>query len=131
DGFFLEHDFVQGDELLGADEGAGAVVDEDVAGVGREGGEGDGDGVLTGLAAAHEEGRGGRVGGEFHQLFLVAIDDDEVVGDAAGEEGAGGVVEDGASAEGGEDLVGTGALHALAVSGGEEDGGGAAHVKGG
>jgi len=119
---------VEGDELFDANEGAGAVVDEDFADVGREGGEGGGDGVLALFAAGDEDGGGGGVGGKLEHLLLVAVNDDVEIGDAAFGEGEGGVEEEGVSAERGEDLVLDGTVHALAASGGEEDGGGARHV---
>jgi hypothetical protein len=127
DGVFAADDFVEGDELLGADEGTGAVVNEDVRNIGREGGEGGGDGVLALASAADEDGGRGGVGGELHHLALVAVDDDIEIGDGALHEGGGGVGEDGAAGEGSEDFVGDGAGHARAAAGGEENGGGAGH----
>ena len=127
DGFLATHDFEQSDELLRAHKGAGAVVDEDGVDLGGEVGQGVGHGCLAGLAAAHEAGGGGGVGGELEHLSLVAVNDDVVVGHAGGHEGEGAVVEEGFAGEGGEDLIGDDAVHAATFTGGEEDGGGAAH----
>ncbi len=127
DGVFAADDFVEGDELLGLDEGARAVVDEDVGDVGRERGEGGGDGVLALGTTLDEDAGRGRVRREGEHLALVAVDDDVEIGDAAGGEGGGGVGEDGPAGEGREDLIGDGAGHARATTGGEKDGGGAGH----
>lgn len=127
DGFFAAHDFEQGDELLGTHKGAGAVVDEDGVDLGGKIGQGVGHGLLASLAAAHEAGGGGGVGGEFEHLPLVAVNDDVVVGHGGRHEGEGAVVKEGFAGEGGEDLVGDDAVHAATFTGGEEDGGGAAH----
>jgi hypothetical protein len=126
-GLFAADDLVEGDQLLRADERAGAVVDEDVGDVGRQHREGLHHRILPLAAAADEDGGRRRVGGEFHHLALVAVDDDVEVGDTALDESGGGVGEHGPAVRGGEDLVAHDALHAAAAAGGEEDGGGAGH----
>ena len=127
DGIFAAHDFVQGDELLGLHERTGAVVNKNIRDVVGQRGEGVHDGILPFASAAHEGGGRGRVGGELGHLALVAVNDDVKIGDGAGHEGHDRVGEDRPAGEGDEDLVGDGARHAGAISGGEEDGGGATH----
>jgi hypothetical protein len=127
DGVFAADDFVQGDELIRTDKWAGAVVDEDVGNIRRQGGQRLSDRILALAATLHESSRGRREGGELEHLALVAVDHHVVVNHAAFEEGGGGVGEEGAAAERGENLVRHPALHACAASGSEEDGSSAAH----
>ena len=127
DGIFAPDDLVQRDQLFGLDERAGAVVDEDVLDVGRKGGERVDDRVLAFAPPGHEDRRGRRVGGEFHHLALVTVDDDVEIGDGAAHEGGGRVGEHRAPGERREHLVRDGTLHAGAAAGGEENGGGAGH----
>ena len=56
-------------------------------------------------AAVHKGGRGRRVGGEFDQLVLVAIGDDEQIHDAAADKGGGGMGEDRLAGERGEEAA--------------------------
>ena len=93
--------------------------------------EGVSHGVLPLLAAVHEDRGSGGVAHQFVKLRGIAIDDGEVVGHAARLECRHGMREDRTAAELGQQLVGHGALHALAGTGGEEDGGDAAHGEGG
>jgi hypothetical protein len=126
-GALAANDFVKCDELLGAHQRARTVMDKDVGDIGRECGEGGGDGVLALGPTLDEDARRGRMRGEREHLALVAVNDDIEIGDAAGGESGGAVGEDGPAREGREDFVGDGAGHARAAAGGEEDGGGAAH----
>ena len=126
-GVFADDDFMEGNELFGAYEWAGTIVDEDVGDVRRERGEGSGDGVLALGAAFDEDARRGRVRREREHLALIAVNDDVEIGDATGGKGGGGMSEDGPTGQGGEDFIGDGTSHARAAAGGEEDGGGTWH----
>ena len=130
DGILAADDFVEGDELLGADERASAVVDEDVADIVGQLGERRCDGILALGATADEDRRRGRIGRELDHLLLVAVGDDEEIHGTAADEGCCGVREDRFSGERGEHLVRHGAGHSAAAAGGEEDGGGAGHGAG-
>ena len=127
DSVFAADDLVECDELFGAYEGAGAVVDEDMRDVGRKRREGVHDRVLSLASSVNEHGGSGCVGGKLHHLALVAVNDDVEVSDTALHEGGRGMCKDWTSGEGGEDFVDDGTRHAGAAAGGEEDGGGTGH----
>lgn len=104
DGVFAADDLVERDELFGAHEGAGAVVDEDMRDVGRKRREGVHDRVLPLASAVNEHGGSGRVGGKFHHLALVAVNDDVEVSDTALHEGGRGMCKDWTPGEGARTL---------------------------
>jgi len=120
-------DLEQRDQLVGLDERAGAVVDEDVGDVGRQRLEGKLHRAAPLAAAPDQQGGGGGAGGKGEHLALIAVDDHVEVRDPAGEEGGGRMGEHRPASEGGEDLVGYGPGHPGTAAGGEKDGGGAAH----
>ena len=75
-GMFFTDDFVQGDEMIDLDEGAGAIVDEDVSNIGGERVQSIGDGILP-FGPAGNKRWSRSEGGEFAHLFLIAIHDHE------------------------------------------------------
>jgi len=130
DGGFVAHDDVEeGAEVVGGDEGTGAVVNEDVIHQEGEIMEAVVNGVLAFLAADGEEGGGGGEvergdgGGNGGLLPGVANDEHVVFDDGGFAEGAEGVFEGGAASEWGEDFVGDSSLHAGALARAEQDGG--------
>ncbi len=116
-------------EVVGGNERAGAVVDEDVVHKKGEVVEAVVNGVLPLAAAEGEEGGGG---GEIERgdgrgdgglLPGVAHNEHEVIDDGGIEEGAQGILEGGATGEGGEDFVRDSPLHAGALACAEQNGG--------
>ena len=111
-----------GSEDVGlGDERTGGVVDGDELRIRGDGGEAVGDGEVTG-GSAIDAADGFGEGGFVEEGEALGRADDEDLGDGfAGEEGVERAGEDGLAVDGGGELV---EAHALAGSGGDEDGGG-------
>ena len=104
-------------------------MNEHVVDVVGQFGQGVGHGILALATALDEQGRRRGKTRQLERLARITIDDDVEVGGPAGDEGGGGIGEDRPAGQRGHDLVGCSLLHAAALSGGEENGGGAAHGK--
>ena len=127
DGVFAADDLVQCHQLLRPDQRAGAVMDENMRDIPRERGECVHHRILPLASSADQDGGGGSVAGKLHHLPLVALHDDLIIGDAAGDEGRGRMGEYGPARERRENFVGHHSLHAVAAAGGVENGCGTAH----